>query len=119
MDVDEPGRIPPVEDFQAPRHGCFATVELLVKTVPDTTYRLRQHNSGRNRINEGRQRNAVTPTADPCADHAEGHGPPDSQAPIPDSQRRAQTGAVWAPVCLPIRGQVIEAAADQPERHDP
>ena len=117
--VDVSGRVAPVEDLQAPGHRRFAAVEFLIEVVPEPSDGLRQHHSRRHRIDERGQRDAVPPAADPRAHDPERHGTPDAQAAVPDAQRRTQARTTGTPVGLPVRGQVVEAAADQTERHHP
>ena len=119
MWVDESRGVPAVEDLQAPRQRRFPAVKLLVEVVPETTDGLRQDQPRSNRVGECRQRNSVSPAADPGSDATEGYSAPDAQSAVPDPQCRAETRTARAPIGPPVGGQVIEPAANQPKRHRP
>ncbi len=119
MNVDESGGIPTIENLQAPRHRGLAAVQLLVEVIPEPTDRLAHHHAWCDRVQEGRQWNSATTTADPGSNGAQGHCTPDTEAAIPDAQRRAQPGAAFAKVCLPVGAQVVQTPADQTKRDHP
>src|SRR6185437_8273399 len=119
MHVDESGRIAAVEDLQAPRHGGLAAEKLLVEVVAEASDRLRQNDPGRDCVAKCGQRYAPTPAGDPGAYPAERDGAPDSQPAVPDAQRGNGSGPTVAEIGPPVSGQVIQPAADKPERHGP
>ena len=114
-----PGWISSEKDFQSPRHRGLAAEKLLVEVIPETADRLRENDARRDRIAERRQRDVTTPAGDPRAYTAQRDGPPDSEATVPDTQRRSGSGAALTEVGPPIGCQVVQPATDQPERHGP
>ena len=74
---------------------------------------------GRDRVGEGRQRNSLTPAADPRADAD--RGPPRPRCPGRRPRFAAPRPARHRPGrnTSPVGGQVIKPAADQTERHRP
>src|SRR5690606_9058899 len=73
---------------------------------------------GRHRIGEGRERDAVPPAADPGAQRTQRDRSPNAQAAFPDLEdvHRVLAGPE---VLVPVRRDVVEAAADQTERNGP
>src|SRR4029079_18083018 len=67
---------------------------------------------------EGGQGDAPPSAADPGADATEGDGPPDAEAALPDVERVQRTATV-AEVRVRRGEDVVEPAADDPERHHP
>src|SRR5580693_7572919 len=102
MHVDESSRVATVEDLQTPRHRSLATEKLLVEVVPDPADRLRENDAGCDRVAERRKRNPTTPAGDPGAHTAKGDGAPDSQAAVPDAQRRHRSRATLAEIRPPV-----------------
>ena len=117
--VHHSGRIPPIEDRHAPRHCGLAAVQLLVEIVAQPADGLCQHDAGRDRIAEGGQRDTPSTAGDPGTDPAEGHRTPDAKTAFPDPQRGGRSGATLPEIRPPIGHQVVEASADQAERHGP
>ena len=113
---DARGRVDPAVDLQPPRQRRRAAVELLVEPVAQTPDRLRGDDAGRDGVGEERQRHVPAPAADPRPDRAERDRPPDPQPAVPDLQRVDRV-ALGAEVGLPVRGDVVEPAPDQAERH--
>ena len=60
----------------------------------------------------------MTPAPDPGAEGAQGDGPPDAQTALPDLERVERMPAVTE-VGRRAGDQVVEPAADDPERHRP
>ena len=119
VDVNQPGRVTPIENLHAPRHRGLAAVQLLVEIVAQTPDRLRQHDTRGDRVAEGRQRNSPAAACDPSPNTAERDGTPDSEAPLPDPKRRTKTGAPRTEIGFPVGHHVIEPASDETERHRP
>src|ERR1700733_16183702 len=119
MHVDESSRVATVEDFQTPRHRGLAAEKLLVEVVSDPTDSLRENDARCDRVAERRKRNATTPAGDPGAHTAKGDGSPDSQAAVPDTQRRNRSRATLAEIRPPVGRQVVQAPTDEAERHGP
>ena len=117
--VQRTGSVASLVDFQAPRQRGLAAVELLVEVVPQSADRLRENDSRRDGVAEGRQRNAQAAACNPRTDAAERDRTPDAQAAVPDAQGPDQTGAALAEVLRPVGDDVVEPTADEAERHGP
>src|SRR5947209_13315720 len=102
MHIDESGRVAAVEDFQSPGQRGLAAEKLLVEVIPEAADRLRENDARRDRIAERRQRDVTTSTGDPRAYTAQRDGPPDSEATVPDTQRRSGSGTTLAKVGPPV-----------------
>src|SRR5271156_731850 len=119
MHIYESGRVTTVEDLQTPRHRRLAAEKLLVEVVPETADRLRENDAGGYRVAERGKRNAATSAGDPRAHTAQRDGTPDSQAAVPDAQRRDRSDTPLTEIGPPISCQVIQPTADEPERYGP
>src|ERR1700733_4221902 len=119
MHIHESGWVATVEDLQTPRHRCLAAEKLLIEVVPETADRLRENDAGGHRVGERGKRDATTSAGDPRTHTAQGDGTPDSQAAIPDAQRRSRSGTTLTEIGAPVGRHVIQPAADEPERHCP
>src|SRR4029077_16848913 len=130
--VERTGRVAALIDLQAPRQRRRPTVELLIEVVAQAADGLRQNDSRRERVTEGRQRNALLAAPYPRTDAAQRHRPPDAKTAVPDPQRPrtprppaqtarppAQSRAISSEGGPPVRDHVIEPSTDQAERHGP
>ena len=117
--VHHAGGIAPVEDLHTPRDGGLPAVQLLVEVVAQPADGLRQHDARSNGVTEGRQRNPPAAAGNPGTHTAEEDRAPDTEAALPDPQRGTDTSPARTEVGFPVGEQVIEPAADQPERHSP
>ena len=106
-------------DLQTPRHRGLPAVELLVEVVAEPADGLRQQDGGCDGIAEGGQPDAVPPRADPRAEGAEEHRPPDAETTVPDLQRVDRVLGTVAEIRTPVGDQVVDAATDQAEGHRP
>src|SRR5215212_3254605 len=101
-------RVAPLVDLQTPGQRRRPAVKLLVEVVADPADRLSQHDAGRDRIAEGRQRDTLSPASNPCADAAERHRPPDTKTALLDLEGRDQTRTARPEIRRPVRENVIE-----------
>src|SRR4051794_20446485 len=105
--VERPAGVAALEDLQAPRQRRDSPVQFLIEVVAEPAYRLCQHDSRRDRITEGRQRNAAATARDPRANAAERHRSPDAKAAVPNPQCGKESSAVVAEVRWPVGHDVI------------
>ena len=107
-------------DLQAPRHAGRAAVELVVEPVAPPPEALREQHSGRRRVGEHDQRDALAAAADPRTERAERDRAPDAQPAVPDLDRVERAGARLAvEVQLGVGHHVVEPAADDAEHDRP
>ncbi len=105
-------------DVQGPRQVGRLAVQLLVEPVAPAADGLREGDAGRDGVGVGGQRDATATAADPGADRSERDRAPDAEAALPDLEGVHPVTAL-AEVQLVVRDHVVEAAAEQSERHGP
>src|SRR4029078_6562929 len=91
--VERTGRVAALVDLQAPRQRRRPTVELLIEVVGQAADGLGQDDSRRDRVAEGRQRNALLAAPYPRTDAAQRPRSPDAKTAVPDPQRPSQSRA--------------------------
>jgi hypothetical protein len=82
----------------------------LVEVVPDAADGLRDEQAGRGGVEKRRDVGAAAMKNDQPGERAAGDAPPDPEPALPDRERTPPVGRDL----VPARGDVVQAAADQP-----
>src|SRR5450755_2641705 len=94
------------------------SVELLVEPVAPPTKPLRDGQPWHHDVGSRRHLDALAPAADVNPDRTERNRARNAETALPNLDR-PDRAAAFAEVVGPVGDHVIEAAADQPERHGP
>ena len=105
-----------VVDLDRPRLCAGAAVQLLVEVVAPAAERLGQDQPGGDAVGDHPERQLGAAHADQRADHPAQDGAPDAQSALPDLRDLA---VVPGREGAPVGDHVVEAGADQAERHRP
>ena len=103
-------------DLEAPGQTRRSAEQLLVEVVAEAPERLGERRARRDAVEQDGQRDAVPAGRDRGAEHPAEQGPVDAESPLPDLRDALP---VTGEARRPVRGDVVQARADEPERDDP
>ncbi len=103
-------------DLEAPRRIGGKAEQLLVEPVAEASQRLGDDETGGERVGERGEPDAGPPAAEPGTDRAADEGAVDRDAALPDVEDRQEI-RTRPEVEAGVRGHVIDARADDRERH--